>query len=80
MTWRDLRWRAAGVLLYGGGCAAAVRSAEASAWVMIYFVAVIAGLVLMMNGKRVAVALKAELRGHWHTAQAVHAARIRRRR
>lgn len=79
MTGRDLCWRAGGAALYVAGCVAALLSAEGSPWVTVQFLAVIAGLVLLVNGKRVAVALRAELRGHKGTAQAVHAARRRRR-
>jgi hypothetical protein len=48
--------------------------------VLVHFLAAIAGLVLMVNGKRLAVFFQAERRGHCDTAAAVHAARLRRRR
>lgn len=80
MTWRDLGWRTSGALLYAGGCGGALLNEQGSTWVMIEFLGVIVGMVLMLNGKRVAVALRAELRGHPRTADAVHAARLQRRR
>jgi hypothetical protein len=80
MTRRDLQWRAAGGLLFFGGCAGPQLSAEGSAWVILHFFAAMTGIVLMANGKRVAVVLKAERSGHCATATAVHQGRTRRRR
>jgi hypothetical protein len=80
MTRRDLRWRMAGALLIVGGCAQPLLSTDGSAWVLVHFLAAIAGLVLMVNGKRLAVFFQAERRGHCDTPAAVHAARLRRRR
>lgn len=80
MTRRDLRWRAAGALLFAGGCAGPLLSAAGSAWVILHSALAIIGLVLMANGKRVVVIFQAERRGHCDTAAAVRAARLRRRK
>jgi hypothetical protein len=79
MTGRDLAWRTAGAALFAGGCAASLMARDGSPWVLLHFVAAILGIVLMLNGKRVGVVIRAERRGHCDTATAVHAARIRRR-
>ena len=80
MTGRDLRWRAIGVTLAIGGCGATLLDREGSPAIIIYFLAAILGLVLMINGKRVAIVWQAERRGHPDTAAAVHAGRLRRYR
>ena len=80
MTARDLRWRGAGALLFGSACASPLLGQEAAARVIIHFCAAIAGLVLMLSGKRMAVLFRAERRGHCATAAVVHAARMRRRK
>lgn len=80
MTSRDLHWRVAGALLFCAGCAAPRFSAEGSPWVILHVFVAVLGIVLIVNGKRVAVAIKAERSGHCDTAAAVHQARIRRRR
>jgi hypothetical protein len=79
MTGRDLAWRIAGAALLAGGCAASLMARDGSPWTLLHFVAAILGIVLMLNGKKVGVAIRAERRGHCDTAIAVHAARIRRR-
>ena len=79
MTGRDLAWRAGGLALAVGGCAASLLDRSGSPFTIIYFLLTIAGLVLLLNGKRVAIALQAERRGHCDTAAAVHAGRVRRR-
>jgi len=66
--------------LYLAGCADALLSARATPWVLVQFLVVILGLVLLLNGKRVLVAVRAEVRGHQQTARAVHDAQRRRRR
>lgn len=78
MTGRDLMWRTAGAVLFAGGCAASLMARDGSPWAL-HFAAAIIGIVLMLNGKRVGVVIRAERRGHCDTAAAVHAARIRRR-
>lgn len=79
MTVRDLTWRSAGALLFAGGSTTSLWARDGSPWVLLHFVAAIIGIVLMLNGKRVGVVIRAERRGHCDTAAAVHAARIRRR-
>ena len=44
------------------------------------FLVILLGLTLMINGKRVAIAFQAERRGHHHTAEIIHARRVRRHR
>lgn len=73
MTRRDLRWKAAGVALTAGSCAMAL--ALDGSPLMLAFV----GLPLMIHGKRVGQAFRAERRGHYNTADVLHAARMRRR-
>lgn len=80
MTRRDLHWRVAGTLLFCAGCTGPHLTAEGSPWVIVHVFVAVLGIVLMVNGKRVAVAIKAEWSGHCYTAAAVHQARIRRRR
>ena len=80
MTRRDLRWRGAGLLLTVGGCAAGLLDREGSPLALLYFLAAVGGIVLMLNGKRVPVALKAERRGHGAMAGAIQARRVRRYR
>lgn len=78
MTRRDMAWRAAGLTFSVGGCAASMLHRSGSPLTLLYFLAAIIGIVLVLNGKRVATALKAERRGHWNTAAAIHARRVRR--
>ncbi|MET3435593.1 hypothetical protein [Sphingomonas sp. 1185] len=77
--WRDRAWRAMGALLCGGACVAAMGLGEAPLAIPFFPLALL-GLVLMTHGKRVATALRAERRGHGHTADVIHAERIRRHR
>lgn len=79
MTRRDIAWRAVGVLLSITACAAAMTM-DGSPLVIILFPLVLLGLTLMINGKRVSVAWRAERRGHGHTATVIHTERIRRDR
>ncbi|MDR6146774.1 hypothetical protein QE363_002567 [Sphingomonas sp. SORGH_AS870] len=78
-VWRDRAWRAMGALLCGGSCAAAIGLGEAPLAIPFFPIALL-GLLLMTHGKRVATALRAERRGHGHTADVIHAERIRRHR
>ena len=80
MTRRDLRWRAMGALLFVGACAAQSFDLVAAGWIIFPFAAAFVGLVLMLHGKRVAVTIRAERRGHRNTAAAIHAMRNRSRR
>ena len=77
MTRRDLAWRIGGAALSLAACAAAVTM-DGSPLIVILFPLVLIGLTLTINGKRVAVAFRAERRGHCHTAAAIHAGRLRR--
>lgn len=79
MTKRDLTWRAAGAMLSLGACAAALMM-DSSPLILMLFPLVLFGLTLTINGKRVAVAWRAERRGHVNTATVIHAQRIRRHR
>lgn len=79
MTRRDIFWRAAGAALTVGGCVASAVGTEGSPLTLLYFGAAILGIVLMLNGKRVAITWRAERRGHCNTAAAIHAQRVRRR-
>ncbi|SOB88263.1 hypothetical protein SAMN06297144_3411 [Sphingomonas guangdongensis] len=77
MTARDLRWRIGGFALTGGSCVAAL-ALDARPVTLPLFLLALLGLPLMIHGKRVAQLFRAERRGHCHTAEAVHAARVRR--
>lgn len=79
MTRRDASWRAAGASLIGGALVIALMS-EGSPLIVILFPVALIGLVLIINGKKVATALRAERRGHCHTAEVIHTQRVRRRR
>jgi hypothetical protein len=78
MTRRDARWRAAGAMLGSGACAASVML-DGSPLMIVLFPLALLGLVLTINGKRVVTALRAERRGHGHTAAAIHARRVGQR-
>ena len=80
MTGRDKRWRAAGAALAIGSCTATRLDPDGSPLTLLWFLLAIAGLVLMLNGKRVATAWRAERSGHCHTAEAIPAARVCHRR
>ena len=79
MTRRDVLWRAIGVVLAVGACGVAA-AVNGSAMAMLVFPIALLGLTLMINGKRVVVVLRAERHGHGHTAEAIHAVRLRRSR
>jgi hypothetical protein len=78
VTHRDLAWKATGVALFAGACTACLMLDRSPLMVPLFIVALL-GLPLMIHGKRVAQVFRAERRGHYHTATAVHAARVRRR-
>ena len=80
MTGRDLAWRVAGVAVAGTAAAGGLTAREGSPLVIVYFVAAIVGIVLMLHGKRVAVAWRAERHGHRDTAAAIHSRRVERHR
>ena len=78
MTGRDFRWRAAGLLLSAIACAGTFLHRDGSPLTIVFFLGAICGIVLMLHGKRVAVALRAERRGHCQTAAVIHTQRMRR--
>lgn len=80
MTRRDMLWRATGAILFVSGCAASAIDADGSRLTLLYFGSTILGIVLILNGKRVAISWQAERRGHCDTAAVIHAQRIRRRK
>ncbi|OJU22422.1 MAG: hypothetical protein BGN95_09520 [Sphingomonas sp. 66-10] len=83
MTARDFAWRALGALLMIGSYAASalVPTAVARATALPGFAVAIAGLVLLVQGKRVALALRIERGRHRELPRAIHARhRIRRAR
>lgn len=79
MTRRDVSWRAAGVAVFVSACSIAA-TLDGSPLIVLLLPMMLVGLTLMINGKRVAIAFRAERRGHWHTAQVIHAERVRRHR
>ncbi|MCC2975618.1 hypothetical protein LK533_02880 [Sphingomonas sp. PL-96] len=78
MTARDLRWKAAGFALTATACGTGLVLDDARLSILLLPLA-LSGLPLMIHGKRVAQRLRAERRGHPYSAEAVHAARLRRR-
>lgn len=80
MTRIDVAWRAAGLAAIGAGCMASLLDRDGSPRAILYFLLCIFGLVLLVSGKRVGIALKAERRGHCDTATVIHAERVRRSR
>ncbi|WP_203309689.1 hypothetical protein [Sphingomonas beigongshangi] len=78
MTRRDLQWKAGGFLLLSASCAMCL-ALDGSFAMIIFFPLALLGLPLMIHGKRVGQLLRAERRGHGHTADVVHRARLRRR-
>ncbi len=79
MKRRDIVWRGIGLAMAAGACGVATMTGG-SALAMLAFPIALLGLTLMINGKRVVVALRAERHGHGHTAEAIHAVRLRRTR
>ena len=78
MTGRDLQWRAGGFALLASSCAMALIF-DGSPAIIIFFPLALLGLPLMIHGKRVGQMFRAERRGHSHTVDVVHTARVRRR-
>lgn len=77
MTKRDIAWRTVGLLMSIGACIVATAMNGSALAVLVFPIALL-GLTLTINGKRVAVALRAERHGHGHTAEAIHVVRLRR--
>lgn len=80
MSGRDMAWRALGVLMALGAVVATLTGPSQSLLALFWFLVALGGVVLMLNGKHLIQALRAERRGHYHTAEAIHAARVRRGR
>ena len=78
MTRRDLRWKAGGLALTATACALC-GAVDGSPLMIVFFPLALLGLPLMTHGKRVGQMVRAERRGHRHTIDVVHAARMRRR-
>lgn len=78
MTRRDLQWKIGGFALTALSCALCV-AADGSPVIIVLFPLALLGLPLMLHGKRVGQVFRAERRGHGHTVDVVHAARVRRR-
>lgn len=78
MTRRDLQWRCGGLALTAFSCTMCL-TVDSSPLVVLFFPLALLGLPLMIHGKRVRQLLRAERRGHGHTAGVVHAARLRLR-
>lgn len=76
MTKRDMLWRGAGALISVTAGAGSLTT-DSAPLVVVLFLAILFGLTLMINGKRVIVVLRAERRGHCHTAEVIHAKRVR---
>ena len=78
MTRRDLRWKAGGFAVTATACALC-GAVDGSPLMIVFFPLALLGLPLMIHGKRVGQMVRAERRGHRHTIDVVHAARMRRR-
>jgi hypothetical protein len=78
MTRRDLQWKAGGFALTALSCALGT-AVDGSPLTIVFFPLALLGLPLMIYGKRVGQMLRAERRGHSHTVDVIHSARVRRR-
>ncbi len=78
MTWRDGRWRVGGALLTGGASALCLML-DGSALAVALLPPALFGVPLVVHGRRVGQAVRAQVRGHAGTAMAIHAARLRAR-
>ena len=79
MTRRDAVWRGGGAVLSIAACTAAVML-DPSPLIVLLFPLALIGLALTIAGKRAAILLLAERRGHCDTARAIHGERVRRDR
>ncbi|WP_174291575.1 hypothetical protein [Sphingomonas bacterium] len=76
-THRHLPWRVGGLSLMAAGCASAAIGDGASAmWSLAGFVLAIVGLVLVVQGGRVPLALRVERSRHRELPMAIHARRL----
>jgi hypothetical protein len=78
MTRRDRWWRAGGAVLTGGSTALCV-TLDGSVLAVALLPPALLGVPLMVHGRRVGQAVRAQWRGHRRTALAIHAARLRAR-
>lgn len=78
MTRRDLQWKASGFLLTAISCSLC-SAVDNSPLRIVFLPLALLGLPLMIHGKRVGQMFRAERRGHSHTVDVVHTARVRRR-
>lgn len=78
MTRRDLYWKTGGFVLTAASCALCL-AVDGSPLMILFLPFALLGLPLMIHGKRVGQMFRAERRGHSHTVEVVHAARVRRR-
>ena len=78
MTRRDGWWRAGGALLTGTSSALCL-ALDGSAIAVALLPPALLGVPLMVHGRRVGQAVRAQWRGHAGTAMAIHAARLRSR-
>ena len=87
MTLRDMMWRAGGLAMFGAACAIGFgnRLADGSAADtgnavpgLLSFGLAIMGIVLLIHGKRVALAWRVERSRHRNLAATIHARRQRR--
>lgn len=80
MTARDIAWRSLGAAMTLGAVVATLMEPAGSLLALFWFLVALGGVLLLLNGKRLPQALRAERRGHYHTAEVIHAARIKRGR
>ena len=80
MTRRDLAWRCGGVVLFGLACANACIDHQSNAGVdgPVRFGIALFAIVLMLQGKRVALLFRIERSRHRTLASTIHARRIRK--
>jgi len=79
MTHRDLAWRAAGAALFALACLAGLAGLAGATGKLGLpgFALALIGLALIVQGRRVAAALRIERGRHRMLAQAIHARRRR---
>ncbi|GEM_PF-746706 len=87
MTLRDMMWRAGGLALFGTACAfgfgnrlsdnSAADTGNAVPGLLSFGLAIM-GIVLLVHGKRVALAWRVERSRHRNLAATIHARRQRR--
>lgn len=73
MTGRDALWRGAGAATFAGAIGTCALPGIGVAVQLLCFVLAVAGIVLMIQGRRVPAALRIELSAHRSLPQAIHA-------